>query len=91
MQEDLRKELITQLKNSFEEDMPAIDLDSSYSDTTFVSLGDMTVPRKDIYEAIDYFTKASEKLSIGADPDKLKRAGYCDLAGAALTNLIVGK
>lgn len=90
MEDDLRKSLITQLKNSFEEDLP----DVTPSHTTegggaFVSIGDLTVPKNEVYEAIDYFTQISDKLAATADPQKLKRASYCDLAGAALANLLM--
>lgn len=90
MQDDVRKSLITQLKNSFEEDLPDVgSIQSTEGLGAFVSIGDLTLPRNEVYEALDFFTRASDRLSATSDPEKLKRANYCDLAGAALAAILM--
>lgn len=89
MNEELRKSLITQLKNSFEEDLPDISVEPRKNEETgsFVSIGDTTVPKNDVYEAIDFFTQVADKLGSSIDSDKLKKANYCKLAKLALSIL----
>jgi len=89
MEDDLRKSLITQLKSSFDGELPDVNVEPSLESAgSYVNIGDLVVSRNDIIEAIDYFTTASTKLSATLEPSKMKRANYCMIANAALSYLL---
>lgn len=85
-----REELISQLQESFEQELPNIDSISNISlvdiDTNaLVCFGKLSARGEELVNAAKYFQGAAMKLK--SNPYELEKARFCELAAEALVSI----